>query len=75
MGDGMLAEFPSVVVAVCAAVETQLAVAEPNSGLPEAKRIEFRASINLGDVIIDGDDCGRLKRGCRNEATACGYAY
>jgi adenylate cyclase len=56
MGDGMLAEFPSVVDAVRAAVETQLAVAEHNSGLPEDKRIVFRVGINLGDVIIDGDD-------------------
>ncbi len=56
MGDGMLAEFPSVVDAVRAAVETQLAVAEHNSGLPEDKRIVFRVGINLGDVVIDGDD-------------------
>ncbi len=56
MGDGMLAEFPSVVDAVRAAVETQQAVTEHNSGLPEDKRIKFRAGINLGDVVIDGDD-------------------
>ncbi len=56
MGDGMLAEFPSVVDAVRAAVETQQAVAERNSDLPEDKRIEFRVGINLGDVVIDGDD-------------------
>jgi TolB-like protein len=56
MGDGMLAEFPSVVDAVRAAVETQLAVTEHNSGLPEDNRIVFRVGINLGDVIIDGDD-------------------
>ncbi len=56
MGDGMLAEFPSVVEAVRAAVELQRAVAEHNSGLPEDKRIEFRVGINLGDVVIDGDD-------------------
>ena len=56
MGDGMLAEFPSVVDAVRAAVETQQAVAEHNSALPEDKRIEFRVGINLGDVVIDGDD-------------------
>ena len=56
MGDGMLAEFPSVVDAVRAAVETQQAMAEHNSGLPEDKRIEFRVGINLGDVVIDGDD-------------------
>ena len=56
MGDGMLAEFPSVVDAVRSAVETQQAVAEHNSRLTEDKRIVFRVGINLGDVIIDGDD-------------------
>ena len=56
MGDGMLAEFPSVVDAVRAAVETQQAVAEHNSDLPKDKWIEFRVGINLGDVVIDGDD-------------------
>ena len=56
MGDGMLAEFASVVDAVRAAVETQAAVTEHNAGLPENKRIEFRVGINLGDVVIDGDD-------------------
>ncbi len=56
MGDGMLAEFPSVVDAVRAAVQTQEALAEHNSGLPEDQRIEFRVGINLGDVVIDGDD-------------------
>ncbi len=56
MGDGMLAEFASVVDAVRAAVETQQAVAERNAELPEDKRIAFRVGINLGDVVIDGDD-------------------
>ncbi len=56
MGDGMLAEFQSVVDAVRAAVETQVAIAKHNSDLPEDKRIVFRAGINLGDVVIDGDD-------------------
>jgi TolB-like protein len=56
MGDGMLAEFPSVVDAVRAAVQIQEALAEHNSGLPEDQRIEFRVGINLGDVVIDGDD-------------------
>ena len=55
-GDGMLAEFSSVVEAVRATVETQQAVAERNAELPEDKRIEFRIGINLGDVVIDGDD-------------------
>ncbi len=56
MGDGMLVEFASVVDAVRAAVETQHAVSEHNTDLPEDKRIEFRVGINLGDVVIDGDD-------------------
>ncbi len=56
MGDGMLAEFASVLDAVRAAVETQQAVAEHNASLPEDRRIEFRVGINLGDVVIDGDD-------------------
>ncbi len=56
MGDGMLAEFASVVDAVRAAVETQQAVAVHNSGLPKDKRIEFRVGVNMGDIVIDGDD-------------------
>jgi TolB-like protein/class 3 adenylate cyclase len=56
MGDGMLAEFASVVDAVRAAVAIQVAVAEHNTDSPNDKRIEFRVGINLGDVVIDGDD-------------------
>lgn len=56
MGDGMLAEFPSVVDAVLSAVETQQAVAEHNVDVPEEDRITFRVGINLGDVVIDGED-------------------
>jgi adenylate cyclase len=56
MGDGMLVEFASVVDAVHAAVETQQAVIDHNSDVPADKRIEFRIGINLGDVVIDGDD-------------------
>jgi len=56
MGDGMLVEFESVVDAVRSAVATQQAVAEHNAGLPQDQRIEFRVGINLGDVVIDGDD-------------------
>jgi len=56
MGDGMLAEFASVVDAVRAAAEMQQAVAERNADIPQDKRIEFRVGINLGDVVIDGDD-------------------
>ena len=56
MGDGMLVEFASVVDAVHAAVETQQAVTVHNADVPADKRIELRIGINLGDVVIDGDD-------------------
>jgi len=56
MGDGMLAEFGSAVDAVRNAVEVQRAVAEHQSDLPDDRRIQFRVGINLGDVVIDGDD-------------------
>jgi class 3 adenylate cyclase/Tfp pilus assembly protein PilF len=55
-GDGMLAEFPSVVDAVRCAVEIQRAMVDRNADAPEDKRITFRIGVNLGDVIIDGDD-------------------
>src|SRR5918993_1081839 len=56
MGDGVLAEFASVVEAVRAAAEMQQALAERNAVLPKEQRIEFRVGVNLGDVVIDGDD-------------------
>jgi class 3 adenylate cyclase len=55
-GDGMLAEFPSVVDAVRCAVEVQRAMADRNVEAPEDKRITFRIGINLGDVIAEEDD-------------------
>jgi adenylate cyclase len=55
-GDGMLAEFPSVVDAVRCAAEVQRAMIDREAGLPEDRRIRFRIGINLGDVIVDGDD-------------------
>src|SRR5215831_10160381 len=55
-GDGMLGEFPSVVDAVRCAVEAQRAMLDRNAEIPEDKRIVFRMGVNLGDVIIDGDD-------------------
>ncbi len=42
--------------AVHAAVETQQAVTDHNADVPADKRIELRIGINLGDVVIDGDD-------------------
>jgi len=56
MGDGLLAEFASVVEAVQCAVEFQECLAEQNADVPADRRIEFRVGINLGDVIVEGDD-------------------
>jgi len=55
-GDGFLAEFSSVVDTVRCAVEMQRGMAERNAGTPLEKRIEFRAGINLGDVIVEAED-------------------
>jgi adenylate cyclase len=55
-GDGMLAEFPSVVDAVRCAVEVQRGMAERNTDVGADDRIELRIGINLGDVIVEGDD-------------------
>ena len=55
-GDGLLLEFPSVVDAVRCAVDVQRGMAERNAGVPPEQRIEFRVGINVGDIIIDGDD-------------------
>src|SRR5260370_21140074 len=51
-GDGMLVEFASVVDAMRCAVDIQREMAERNSGIPAARRIEFRMGINVGDIII-----------------------
>ncbi len=56
MGDGLLAEFPSVVNAVNWAVEVQAKVAELSATEPDEQRIVYRVGVNLGDVIVDGDD-------------------
>jgi adenylate cyclase len=55
-GDGVLVEFASVVDAVRCAVEVQQAMPERNAGLGADNRIELRIGINLGDVIVEGDD-------------------
>jgi adenylate cyclase len=52
----LLAEFGSVVDAVECAVSLQRGMAERNEGVAEGKRIDVRMGINLGDVIIEGDD-------------------
>src|SRR5271168_925576 len=56
MGDGLLLEFPSVVAALECAVAIQKLMVERNADTPEAKRIVYRIGVNLGDVLIDGDD-------------------
>ena len=55
-GDGMLVEFPSVVSAVDCAVDVQREMRSRNASIAEERRIEFRIGINLGDVIVEGDD-------------------
>jgi adenylate cyclase len=55
-GDGMLVEFPSVVNAVACAAEVQGGMRDRNARVPQDRRIEFRIGVNLGDVIIEGED-------------------
>ena len=55
-GDGTLIEFASAVDAVSHAVDIQRGLAERNTDLPEDTRIVLRLGINVGDIIIDGDD-------------------
>jgi len=55
-GDGALIEFPSVVDAVECAVAVQAVMAERNEGVPHDRRILFRVGINLGDVLVEGND-------------------
>src|SRR5882724_4631287 len=56
MGDGALVEFASAVDAVQCAVAIQNAMAERNSADGDAKQMAFRVGVNLGDIVIDGDD-------------------
>jgi TolB-like protein len=55
-GDGLLAEFSSVVDAVRCALDVQRGMVERNAEVPQEKRIEFRIGINVGDVMIDRGD-------------------
>src|SRR5438477_665436 len=55
-GDGMLVEFSSVVNAVSCAAEVQRGMRDRNAGVPQERRIEFRIGVNLGDVIVEGED-------------------
>ena len=55
-GDGMLVEFASVVDAVACAVKIQRSMVGRNAGIAAERQIVFRMGINVGDIIIDGDD-------------------
>lgn len=56
MGDGLLAEFGSVVDAVECAVTLQRGMAERNASVTDVRQFEIRIGINLGEVIVEGDD-------------------
>src|SRR6201995_5072645 len=55
-GDGLLVEFASVVDAVRCAVAVQRAAAASETAIARERRIEFRVGINLGDIVVEGDD-------------------
>jgi TolB-like protein len=55
-GDGILIEFPSVVDAVRCALDVQGGMDGRNADVPVDRRIEFRVGINLGDVVVEGED-------------------
>src|SRR6516225_67801 len=54
-GDSVLAEFASVVQAVNCAIEIQTALRSANADLPPSRRMEFRIGVNLGDVMVEGE--------------------
>ena len=56
MGDGLLAEFPSVVEAVKCAVDIQKGMAARETDLSDDRRIRLRIGVNLGDIIVEGSD-------------------
>ncbi len=56
MGDGLLAEFPSVVEAVRCAVDIQQDMAGREADLPDERRLRLRIGVNLGDIIVEGSD-------------------
>src|SRR5262249_7324607 len=56
MGDGVLAEFGSAVNAVQCGIELQERMAAVNASLPETQQFVWRIGINLGEVVVEGDD-------------------
>ena len=55
-GDGLLLEFASIINAVRCVTEIQTAMAAHNADVAADSRIEFRVGVNIGDIIIEGDD-------------------
>jgi adenylate cyclase len=55
-GDGILVEFPSVVDAVRCAMVVQQGIGAHGAGRPEKQRIAFRIGVNLGDIVVEGED-------------------
>ncbi len=62
MGDGLLAEFPSVVEAVRCAVEIQRDMAGREPDLPNERRLKLRIGVNLGDIIVEGSDISESRQ-------------
>jgi adenylate cyclase len=56
MGDGMLVEFASVVDAVSCAIEVQRGMVDAEPQEAEDRRLVFRIGVNLGDIMVDGED-------------------
>jgi len=56
MGDGILVEFPSVLNAVACALAIQKGMVNRNANVPEDRKISFRIGVNIGDVLVEGDD-------------------
>ena len=71
-GDGILAEFPSVVGAVEAAIAMQAAMADRNTGVPVERRMQFRIGINQGDVVHDEVAYLRRRHQYRGAAAGAG---
>ena len=69
----MLLEFPSVVAAVECAIAIQKLMVKRNAETPEDKRIVYRIGVNLGDVLIEGDEfsatASTSRRGSRGSAS------
>ena len=56
MGDGLLVELPSVVNALRCAIDIQRALAAHNAEVPPEQELHFRIGINLGDILVEGED-------------------